>query len=203
MLKNLHAITKSKLLKSNACFGVNVTGINMRYFVRKKNNIGFKSGIMFYGLTRPSQAYQMAKDVVSVLGGGKNAEKLLLETAMQETKLGAYRDPTKDGAGRGITQFDKIGVEDVLQRCKQSERDLVLEAFGIDVWMLEHNDLDFAPLPCFILTRLKYKRIPEPIPNTIEGRASYWKKHYNTEAGRGTTDEYIINAKRVVDYKLK
>ncbi len=170
---------------------------------RKRLYMGFQSGKMFYGLTRQSQAYQMAKDVVTVLGGGKNAELLLLETAMQETKLGTFRDPSKDGAGRGITQFDKIGIEDTVQRAKQSERDQVLEAFGIDIWMLDHDDLDFAPLPCFVLTRLKYKRIPEAIPSDVEGRAHYWKEHYNTFAGKGTVDEYIINAKRVVDYEVK
>lgn len=152
---------------------------------------------MYYGLTRPKQAYEMATDVVKVLGGGENARLLLLETAMQETQLGRYRDPTKDGAGRGITQFDKIPTDDIINRAKNSEVELIREAFGIDIHLVEHDDLDFAPLVCFILTRLKYKRIPEPIPSTVEGRAEYWKEHYNTVLGKGTVEEYIKNAKKV------
>ena len=154
-------------------------------------------GKMYYGLTNENQAREMVDAVVECLGGGGNAKLLLLETMAQETKLGAYRDPSKDGAGRGITQFDKGIVVDTVNRARQSEIDAVAEAFGIDLYMVDWDDLDFAPLPCIILARLKYKRIPEEIPRTIEGRAAYWKKHYNTVAGKGTEEEYIKNAKLV------
>ena len=159
--------------------------------IEKENNK------MFYGLTNKQQAHDMTDAVVECLGGGGNAKLLILETMAQETRLGAYRDPTKDGAGRGITQFDKGIVADTVNRARQSEIDDVNETFGIDLWMVDHDDLDFAPLPCIILTRLKYKRIPEAIPSTIKGRAEYWKKHYNTVAGKGTVEEYIENAKLV------
>ena len=33
----------------------------------------------------------------------------------------------------------------------------------------------------------------EEIPNTLNGRAAYWKKHYNTPAGAGTAAKYIRN----------
>ena len=39
--------------------------------------------------------------------------------------------------------------------------------------------------------RVKYRRDKDPIPKTLTERASYWKKVYNTEGGKGTTDHYI------------
>ena len=49
------------------------------------------------------------------------------------------------------------------------------------------NDLAFSVFMC----RRFYMRIKESIPNTVEKRAEYWKKYYNTEQGKGTTTEYI------------
>jgi len=153
---------------------------------------------MFYGLSRQRQAFEMAKDVVIAFDGYARPESiaLLIETAMQETQLGKYRDPT-DGAGRGITQFDKMPLEDCIQRAKQSEADIALEKFGVDIYKIDHDDLDYAPLVSFIMTRIKYKRIPDAIPKTIEGRAEYWKKHYNSILGKGTVEEYIHNAQSI------
>ena len=42
-----------------------------------------------------------------------------------------------------------------------------------------------------IFARLKYILIPETIPTTIEGRAKYWKKFYNSVDGKGTLDHYV------------
>tara|TARA_Y100000004_G_scaffold185793_1_gene236505 strand:+ start:502 stop:945 length:444 start_codon:yes stop_codon:yes gene_type:complete len=39
--------------------------------------------------------------------------------------------------------------------------------------------------------RIKYRRDKDPIPKTMTKRASYWKKVYNTEGGKGTVDHYI------------
>jgi len=38
---------------------------------------------------------------------------------------------------------------------------------------------------------LKYKLIPELIPNSLDERATYWKKYYNSEAGKGTMKHYL------------
>tara|TARA_B100000902_G_scaffold399648_1_gene471571 strand:+ start:3409 stop:3894 length:486 start_codon:yes stop_codon:yes gene_type:complete len=39
--------------------------------------------------------------------------------------------------------------------------------------------------------RIKYYRVPHPIPKTLEGQAKYWKQWYNTELGAGDPEEYI------------
>jgi|TARA_R100001530_G_C4303971_1_gene151221 hypothetical protein len=42
-----------------------------------------------------------------------------------------------------------------------------------------------------VFCRLKYRRVPTPIPNDIEGLARYWKDHYNTESGAGTISHFL------------
>lgn len=152
---------------------------------------------MYYGLTRKSQAYEMVADVVSILGGGKNAENLLIETLQQETHIGEFKDTTPNGAGRGIAQFDKKGFYDCVQRAKTEEINKIIRSLGMDIWSLSHDDLNFSPLASIVLCRLKYKRIPEPIPTTVNGRASYWKKYYNSWRGKGTVEEYLENSKKI------
>ena len=39
--------------------------------------------------------------------------------------------------------------------------------------------------------RIHYRRQPGAIPKTMEGRAKYWKKFYNSELGRGTPEHYM------------
>jgi len=150
---------------------------------------------MFYGLTRPNQLHEMIEDVAGLFPGSNFSDtvKLLTETCMQETKLGTYRDPSADGAGRGVSQFDKIAVGDTINRSARHHQAIIAE-FGIDLAQVDHNDLDFSPLLCVVLMRLKYMLVPSALPSTTEGRAAYWKRYYNTVAGKGTESEYMANA---------
>lgn len=151
-----------------------------------------------YGLPSPSLAPAFAAAVCDVLGHGSKggAVTMLLETAAQETHLGRYRDPTPDGAGRGLCQCDPIGFQDVLARARDVDVYAVQKYFGIDLRNTEHRHLDVSPLLAFVVCRLFYKLIPEPFPTNLPGRAAYWKKYYNTRAGKGSVGEYIENVKR-------
>ena len=46
--------------------------------------------------------------------------------------------------------------------------------------------------------RFQYFRVPEKIPTTLEGQAKYWKKYWNTAAGKGTPEQYIIHYKHYI-----
>lgn len=153
---------------------------------------------MYYGLTRESQLHEMIADVCDLFPGDCwiTTVHLITETCQQETRLGHYKDPTPDGAGRGVSQFDKIAVIDTVNRTNHHHQKII-DKFGIDLNQISHDDLDFAPLPCIILTRLKYMLIPEAIPKTVEGRADYWKTYYNTSLGKGCSSEYIAAAKDI------
>jgi hypothetical protein len=43
------------------------------------------------------------------------------------------------------------------------------------------------------MCRVHYLRVPHPLPDPGDIRAmgDYWKQHYNTMQGRGTTDEFV------------
>lgn len=44
-----------------------------------------------------------------------------------------------------------------------------------------------------VICRIHYYRIPEKIPEDVQGLAEYWKKYYNTDQGKGTIDQFIDN----------
>jgi hypothetical protein len=52
---------------------------------------------------------------------------------------------------------------------------------------LLHYTLNCGIIHC----RLKYWRVPEKLPTTLEERAKYWKKWYNSGKGKGTESHYI------------
>jgi len=56
------------------------------------------------------------------------------------------------------------------------------------LWMLRTSDrLALA------LARVNYGRFVEPIPGGTQLQAAYYKKYWNTKAGKGTPDQYLRN----------
>lgn len=149
---------------------------------------------MYYGLVKKEHAIDIVDAVVKVLGGDENAKLLLLETAQQETHMGAYKDKTDYAAGTGVCQFDEMPYYDVIRRTRNKHLHAIKEEFDIEMTEVKWRELEHNPLLSFIACRLKYILIPEAIPKTVKGRAAYWKEHYNTVAGKGTEEEYIKNA---------
>jgi len=148
-----------------------------------------------YGLTSEFELKQHIKSVVAIVGGGESAERLLIETAAAETDLGKQPDRSWN-VGIGIMQFDYIGFIDVQQRTRASLKKEILQTFGVDVDKTKHTDLRYSPLVSVIFARLKYRLVPHAIPKSIEGRADYWKKWYNSELGKGTPEHYLHMAAR-------
>ena len=148
--------------------------------------------MLYYGLIDEDEAYKYIKEVCDCLGYGKNenADKLLLETARAETLLGKAKDTTLTKVGCGLCQFDKIPFEDVKNRSMKN-RDFILQMLKIDIKVVEYEWLTYNPLLSLLFCRLKYKLIPEVIPKTIEERARYWKKYYNSVLGAGDVFHYL------------
>lgn len=147
---------------------------------------------MYYGLIKEEHLKDIAEAVCDSLGYGSNgtANELLVETAMAETHGGTLKDPTLY-AGMGITQFDKMPFQDVKDRVRSSDKMKLLQDFDINLDIVEWEHLRYTPLLAMIFTRLKYKKVQEAIPSTLEERADYWKYYYNTLAGKGTAEHYI------------
>ena len=150
-----------------------------------------------YGVVNATQIKDTVNYICSILGNGanNNACKLLLETAGAETALGKTRDLTI-GAGQGICQFDRIGFDDVVERIKLSDYIIIQERMGIDIKLVRWEDLRYNVLLSFLFARLKYKKIPEEVPTTMEKRAIYWKKYYNSTLGKGTLGHYLSANKK-------
>ena len=147
-----------------------------------------------YGLINQSHLEDMAESVCECLGGNENVIALLLETAGAETNRGYTKDNTI-GAGMGITQIDRLPFLDIKDRLRQKDKESVKQFFDVDVDLVKWEHLRYNPLLALIFTRLKYKKIPESVPSTKEGRAKYWKKHYNSIEGKGTLAHYILATK--------
>lgn len=151
-----------------------------------------------YGLVDPTHLRRIAVGVCDVLGHGKEATAVdfLLEICAQETHSGKLRDRHATAAGVGVCQIDPVGFRDVLARTDSYPEWVELyEVFGIEKENLKYEMLAYSPLLALVICRLFLRLIPEPFPASVEGRAEYWKCHYNTKCGKGTPEEYLLNVK--------
>ena len=144
-----------------------------------------------YGVNSKDEVLEITKRVVSVFGGGDKAVRLLLETACVETHLGTYPDRHPEKLGVGLTQFDQIALDDLQQRVRSRHRRLLKQEFGYSLNDIKLADLAYDATLAMALTRLKYLLVPEAIPTTVLGRAEYWKKYWNTSAGKGEVVDYL------------
>lgn len=153
--------------------------------------VQFRSFYM-YGLISKQHLDDIITDVTNTLGDGSNhtAHLLLKETAMAETHYGDTPD-THLFSGYGLFQFDKPGFDDVVQRTSQRNKDLIKKVYDIDIDQVSLLALQWSPLLSTIFARLFYLLKPGTIPDTLEGRAQYWKHYYNTKLGAGTVEHYI------------
>lgn len=160
----------------------------LKMFERKRNQ---KNN---YGLFPMDDLHQMAKEVCDGINGpGEYADrsaKFLVEIAMTETKGGTYWDKTKY-AGMGITQIDKIGFTDTIKRTRARRKEQILDYFGVDLDTLDWVELRHNPRLCFLITRLFLMLRPGAIPVAEKERAAYWKRWYNTRAGKGTIAHFL------------
>ncbi len=151
---------------------------------------------MNYGVINLKRIQEDAQIICDCIGHGKNgtAIEMIIETAIAETGLGQIEDKTV-GAGMGITQFDDKPFQDIRDR-NQKLRPKILKDLGIDINLVEWDDLRYNQFLALLFTRLHYWLKGDPIPQTIEERAKYWKLHYNTALGKGTVEHYLKMNKR-------
>ena len=150
-----------------------------------------RSEFMNYGIINLNRINEDVQIICDCIGHGKyeTAKEMIIETAIAETGLGAIEDKTT-GAGMGITQFDEFPFNDIRNRCIKL-KDKIYKELKIDISLVEWNDLRYNQFLALLFTRLLYWLKGDPIPQTIEERAKYWKQHYNTPLGKGTVEHYL------------
>lgn len=126
------------------------------------------------------------------------AEHLLLGTAAQESRL-RYLHQLGRGPAVGLWQMEPFTYDDLWKTTlagggnalAAKVRILQTPGFsGGSSWELAGN----LYLAC-AMSRVFYRRIREALPPAYNVRAMgmYWKRYYNTMAGKGTVEEFIRN----------
>lgn len=132
------------------------------------------------------------------------AENLILGTAAQESRMGHYLKQLGKGPALGIFQMEPATHNDIWQNYLAYHQDLAGRIWSYlpsaqripDPQYLVWN-LKYAAAMC----RVHYRRVKEPLPHAtdIHALAEYWKRHYNTSAGRGTESEFVSNYLKYVE----
>lgn len=127
----------------------------------------------------------------------EEAVSLLIGTAMVESLGGDYVHQVK-GPACGIYQIEPRTANDILDNYLSHKPilEMLVRHLYIPELTLEQNltlNLAWSTAMC----RVHYLRIKAAIPKTIEGRAEYWKKYYNTSLGKGSIADYLSKAKGV------
>jgi hypothetical protein len=150
-----------------------------------------------YGSTAPTEAY--AARVAELLLGIAAHESHLVERRQRgfgwESNRGAW----------GLWQMEEVAVAEVC-RYLALRPDVSVRVgrfvFGWDVpaewWRSFDNGtllraLSGWPRLGVALARVYLLRIPKPVPRGYLDQAEYWKRWWNTEAGKGTVKEYLRN----------
>ena len=109
-----------------------------------------------YGYINLKDIDEKAQKICDCIGNGKygTAKELIIETAIAETGLGQIKNKT-DNAGMGLTQFDKFPFDDIKKR-NMRLRDKILKELGVDISLVEWNDLRYNDFLALLFTRLHY-----------------------------------------------
>lgn len=154
---------------------------------------------MYYGATSKSQILETIRIVCNQFPNPVDAYKLIAETIACETLMGTYRNSVQYNYGLGLSQFDKSGFLHVKNNTKKIHKEKILNLWNIDIDKVEYRELAYSPLLSVIFCRLYYLLIPSKIPETLELRAQYWKRYYNSLLGKGTVQGYIDKSKYIYE----
>ena len=129
-----------------------------------------------------------------------SAVNLLLGTAAQESRFGTYLMQIS-GPALGVFQMEPATEEDIWWNYLRFRSELRGR-------VIQHTLIGFPTPPALIwnlaysiaMARITYYRAPDPLPlpDDIQGLASYWKKIYNTPQGRGRVEEFVRSYKKYV-----
>jgi len=146
----------------------------------------------------------IVKPVLSALSefdvrlGTEASVELLMGTAAQESSLGYHLNQLGGGPGAGIYSIEEGTEQDVwryLRRKKNKGLRDIVKSFSSQTGpeALRGNFYYSTAI-----ARIKYWMIPDALPQEMHLQALYWKAYYNTEKGKGTSQEYVKNYEKLV-----
>jgi len=127
----------------------------------------------------------------------KAAEELLLGTAIVESDL-KHRRQLGGGPARGFFQMEPATHDDIWDNYLKYRNELAEKVGALVVpyrdglTALEHSDRYASAM-----ARIHYLRVSEALPaaGDIKAMAKYWKKYYNTSAGKGKPEHFVAKWK--------
>ncbi|MCP3682151.1 MAG: hypothetical protein GY861_05610 [bacterium] len=127
------------------------------------------------------------------------AAELLFMTAAQESHCGEYIQQLGRGPALGIFQMEPDTEQDILENYIQYRPQLqkIVDRFRIKAVRGDLNLRGNIPYQ-IVMARIHYLRVPVmlPHPTDIEAMAEYYKKYYNTYAGKATVEQAVENYNR-------
>ena len=153
------------------------------------------------GLDQDQFLQYVMRPALDELGENLNslaAERLLMGTALQESGL-VYLRQLGAGPALGIYQMEPATHEDIWDNFLKYHTPLLLQVGSRFTAKPERLiwDLKYATK----MARLHYYRVKEALPEAgdVAGMAAYWKRYYNTPAGKGTEEEFVKNWEKSLD----
>lgn len=127
----------------------------------------------------------------------ESAVNLLLGTCAQESSMGEYLHQVR-GPALGIFQMEAPTHDDLWKNYLSYSLKYSTRIRGLMNDNAKANpahelitNLSYATAMC----RMHYMRVKASLPTAddIQGLAVYWKRHYNTEKGKGRMEDFIKN----------
>lgn len=129
------------------------------------------------------------------------AERLLLATALHESDGLRYLRQLPDGPALGLYQMEPATHDDIWRTWLRFRPLVSARVAGLTAASPLAcppagrlvADLDYATA----MARLRYRRAPDALPDAedLTAIAAYWKRHYNTAAGRGDVADFAAHSR--------
>lgn len=136
-----------------------------------------------------------------VIPNESNAIKQLLGTFAVESDFGTNWIQLKNGPAKNPFGIERATFDDEMRYLKDRQPELlhkIIESSNLLVGP-NYEDLTFNIRLAIQFCRVKYFMVQEAIPSSLAAQAAYWKKYYNTTAGRGTVEDYINKYHKYVE----
>jgi hypothetical protein len=154
-----------------------------------------------YGKTAPSPAY--AETVARLLAG-----TCATESHLRWRRQGNFNLVRLDGAW-GLWQTEQGAVKDSVKYLRRRGDVLANCAQFVDMTGVFEMDIRALLMRIMeddrfavVFARLHYLRVASPVPSGLTEQAAYYKKYYNTVAGKGSVEKYLRDWRRLVEPAL-
>ena len=148
-----------------------------------------------------SQMREVITDTLNALGSkyaDPKAIELIYNTGLVESKY-VYIKQIK-GPARGYFQMESLTAMDICANYLQYRQSLMKKVAEVsmidikyflnpkeDIWQHILTSNLYAQI---CMARMHYRRVPKPLPHTLEEQAVYWKSSYNAYKGKGTPQHF-------------